>query len=113
MNEALHQLADVVLGIEAELRRLQLWAAAPPSGRALDSRMPFCCDTLEFGQWLQWVFIPRMKHIIEQGDRLPGESSILPFAENALLDVKVDTRNLLGLILRFDNLIALDADEIP
>lgn len=75
------RVADSLLGIEAEMRRLQLWSSTPPSPRALRSNQPFCIDTLEFTEWLQFIFLPRMKDLVEQGETLPAVSGIAPMAE--------------------------------
>lgn len=76
-----NEVADSLLGIEAELRRLRLWSSTPPSPRALSSTQPFCLDTLEFTEWLQFIFLPRMKDLVEQGHNLPAVSGIAPMAE--------------------------------
>lgn len=75
------QVADSLLGIEAEMRRLRLWSSTAPSPRALRSTQPFCIDTLEFTEWLQFIFLPRMKDLVEQGESLPAVSGIAPMAE--------------------------------
>ncbi|WP_203301085.1 YqcC family protein [Marinobacter sediminum] len=75
------QVADSLLQIEMELRQLGLWEAEWPSQEALQSTQPFCIDTLEFTQWLQFVFVVRMKVIIEQGHPLPAVSGMAPMAE--------------------------------
>lgn len=41
----LHALADVLLDLEAELRRLELWEDIAPSPEQLQSELPFCYDT--------------------------------------------------------------------
>ncbi len=80
-REDIGQVADSLLQIEMELRQLGLWEAERPSEEALQSTQPFCIDTLEFTQWLQFVFVVRMKVIIEQGHPLPAVSGMAPMAE--------------------------------
>lgn len=75
------EVADRLLGIEMELRRLEMWSAEPPSDEALASTQPFCIDTLIFTEWLQFVFLERMRVIVEQGHGLPDVSGIAPMAE--------------------------------
>ena len=101
-------IADVVLGLEAEMRKAGIWEIEPPSPEALASAQPFCFDTLRFSQWLQWVLIPRMSSILEQGLELPTESRILPMAEEALVGMPVQVDSLLALLRRFDELIMSD-----
>jgi uncharacterized protein YqcC (DUF446 family) len=99
------QLADLLLQVEAELRRLELWQEERPDSTALESSIPFCADTLHFNQWLQWIFVPRMKQIIEASYPLPARCEILPYAEEFCHGQEVDTEALLHLIGCFDDLI--------
>jgi len=105
VNRLSHQIADLLLAIEAELRRLGLWETTPPKPEQLASLIPFCHDTLEFHQWLQWLFLPQMKQIIEQELILPSESEIEPIAEHSLQKLGPDGEPLLTLITQFDRLI--------
>lgn len=75
-------IADQLLLVERALRTQGWWDASAPSEQALASEQPFCVDTLDFAQWLQWIFLPRMKAIIEAGADLPAVSGILPMAEH-------------------------------
>ncbi|WP_273209722.1 YqcC family protein [Marinobacter subterrani] len=75
------QVADSLLNIEMELRQLGLWQSEPPPDEAFLSTKPFCIDTLEFHQWLQFVFVARMKVIVENDHPLPSISGIAPMAE--------------------------------
>ncbi|MBW2942115.1 YqcC family protein [Zhongshania aquimaris] len=76
-----HEVAAVLMDIEAELRQIGHWDAEPPPPEALRSEQPFAIDTLNFAQWLQFVFIPRMRFLIEQRQELPRASGIAPMAE--------------------------------
>ena len=105
MDQYLHEIADTVLEMEVELRRLGLWEESPPPDKALNSLQPFCCDTLLFYQCLQWVFVPKMKQILETEEDFPASSDIYPLAEQVFREMTVDTRQLLALIKRFDRLI--------
>lgn len=75
------QVADSLLRIEIELRQLSAWSEVPPSKVALQSDKPFCLDTLEFTEWLQFIFLPKMKALVEQGQGLPDVSGMAPMAE--------------------------------
>ena len=75
------RVADSLLRIEIELRRLGAWESEPPPAEAFRSDKPFCLDTMAFTQWLQFVFVDRMKVLIEGGHRLPEVSGIAPMAE--------------------------------
>ncbi|MBB5322781.1 YqcC family protein [Marinobacter oulmenensis] len=80
-NEQLDQVTDVLLTIEVELRELGLWQGTPPPDEAFQSDKPFCIDTMEFPQWLQFVFLFRMKILVENGHPLPTVSGMAPMAE--------------------------------
>ena len=58
----------------------QLWSDAKPSKSALLSDAPFCCDTLTFAQWLQFIFEPKMRRIADHGDPLP-QMALMPMSE--------------------------------
>lgn len=77
-------VADQLLAIEAELRKLDLWQSSPPPATALASCEPFCIDTLDFTQWIQFILLPRLKEMVETGTELPANSGIAPMAEQAL-----------------------------
>lgn len=84
------------------MRARDLWEGHPPTPRALESSTPFCADTLDFTQWLQWVFIARFRALIEGDHRLPQYCDIHPMAEQALNDTSADTDELLRLLADFD-----------
>jgi uncharacterized protein YqcC (DUF446 family) len=112
-NRAMHdipdRIADVLLEVEANLRNSGRWDPDRPPKAALDSSEPFCLDTLRFEQWLQWVFLPRMKQILEYRRPLPAKSAIFTYAQEYLRKTDPLSSNLLSLIKRFDDLIAIQA----
>ena len=103
-RELEHRVADIVLNIEAEMRRMSLWSAQKPEDNRLQSQLPFCYDSLTVEQWLQWIFIPRMKRMLEQNLDLPAKCDIHPYAEEFLAHRSEDTVKLLALIKEFDDL---------
>ncbi|MFV0455039.1 MAG: YqcC family protein [Pseudomonas sp.] len=105
MDERFHALAEQLLLIERELRVLGMWSATPPTQEALASCEPFCVDTLAFEEWLQWIFLPRMKVILESDVVLPATSGILVMAELVYRDRQPPAHGLLELLGGFDRLI--------
>lgn len=105
MDARLPQLADHLLLIERELHVLGWWSAEAPTVQALSSQEPFSVDTLAFEQWLQWMFLPRMKIIIEQGLPLPSVSGIQQMAEMVYAGQPVQASELVQLLGAFDRLI--------
>jgi uncharacterized protein YqcC (DUF446 family) len=91
--------------IETELRRRGQWEATPPEPAAFDSRLPFCCDTLRFTQWLQWVFIPHTRALAEAARPMPSASGIHVMGEESLRGCDWETGPLLILLDRFDRMI--------
>ena len=102
MDHFTHQMADLLLEIEAEMRRIDLWEDQPPAPQALQSLIPFCHDTLRFEQWLQWVFLAKMKRVLEGNEECPSSSDIAPLAEHRFEQLMPPTTPLLGMIERFD-----------
>jgi len=107
MDGRFPKVAEQLLLIERELRLQDLWDDVAPSAEALASTQPFAVDSLEFEQWLQWIFLPRMKMILEQNLPLPNASGILEMAEMVFSTRPMQGRDLqLRILLKeFDQLI--------
>lgn len=105
MDSRTLEVADQLLLIERELRLLGYWALEAPSAEALASQAPFCVDTLAFEEWLQWVFLPRMKAILENDLELPQASGIRAMAEEAYRERSGEVAALLEALGAFDRLI--------
>jgi len=99
------EIADHLLLIERELQVQGWWSAEAPSAEALGSTVPFAVDSMAFEQWLQWIFLPRMKLILEHGHPLPNASGILVMAETVFTDRPEQSRELRRLLAAFDQLI--------
>lgn len=101
------KIADQLLLIERELRV----QGGGMKSRPLPKRFPvssrFSVDTLDFEQWLQWIFLPRMKMILEQDLPLPNASGIQEMAEMVFAgrNVQGRDRQLQVLLKEFDQLI--------
>ncbi|WFC63834.1 YqcC family protein [Pseudomonas sp. REST10] len=105
MDARVNELAEHLLLIECELRVLGWWQEQAPSTEALASQEPFCVDTLTFEQWLQWIFLPRMKQLLEAGAALPSVSGIQSMAEMVYREQSGVARRLLELLGEFDRLL--------
>ncbi len=99
------EVLDTLQQLEDELRRMAWWEATPPPPEALSSRMPFHADHLTLAQWLQWVFLPRMRLLMEHGASPPGPCAIAPAAELAWEDHPDATAVLLPLLRRIDRML--------
>lgn len=69
----IHQQLSLLLdSLKQSLIDEKLYSTTTPSTEALSSSQPFCVDTLEFEQWLQFVMLPKFQHLVEQGLSLPS-----------------------------------------
>ncbi|QXH52298.1 YqcC family protein [Pseudomonas fakonensis] len=109
MEQRILDIADHLLLIERELKVQGWWSDATPSAEALASTVPFAVDSMAFEQWLQWIFLPRMLIILEQGHPLPNASGILVMAETVFTDRPEQSRELRRLLAAFDQLISPSA----
>ncbi|MCP9339693.1 YqcC family protein [Stutzerimonas xanthomarina] len=107
MDDRVPALADQLLLIERELRALGVWTSSPPAPESLASQEPFCVDTLAFDQWLQWIFLPRMKHILEHDQPLPTVSGILAMAHMVYQHQPQRMAGLFETLETFDRLISV------
>ena len=107
--DGLEQQIEVLLAeLEQEMRQLDLWSRKRPSDRDLASKQPFCYDTLPFNDWLQWVFLPRIREILRQGTPLPAKCDIAPLAEVWLKErgLARESRHLLEIIEELDRCLS-------
>ncbi|MDO9624445.1 MAG: YqcC family protein [Pseudomonas sp.] len=105
MDARVPVIAQQLLLIERELRLQGWWDDQAPSDQALASQQPFCVDTLAFEQWLQWIFLPRMKHLLESDAPLPEACGIQPMAEQVYGGRSKQARMLISLLGELDQLI--------
>jgi uncharacterized protein YqcC (DUF446 family) len=99
-------VSAVLIDIEAQLRNLGLWSKIPPSADALASDQPFCVDTLTLPQWLQFIFIPTLYQMIEQGQALPGQCGIAPMAEEYFRGSGLNAQALVSSLEQIDTLLS-------
>ena len=83
-----------------------MWQSERPSEQALSSDTPFCVDTLKFEQWLQFVFIERLKVMVQLGHPLPTNISICPMAEETFAYKGEVAANLINIIGDIDELLS-------
>ena len=62
--------------IEAEMKRRGLWQSNPLTPEQYEFQQAFALDTMAFSQWLQFIFIPRVRNIIQTRDEFPSSSSV-------------------------------------
>jgi uncharacterized protein YqcC (DUF446 family) len=106
MSKSAH-LASLLIDVEACLRQLELWEQQPPSAEALASTQPFCIDTLNFAQWLQYVFLPTMYHLLAEDMALPTECGIAPMAEEYFRGQELPCGELESALAAIDRLLTV------
>ena len=97
------QVRVLLLNLEAQLKHLGLWRSHPPDPAALASTMPFCVDTLPLQSWLQFIFLPRIQALLDAGVPLPGNTHMLPIAEEAFKPLGGRAAGLLAVIDAIDH----------
>lgn len=68
-------VAGYVDQIEAEMRRVGMWQEKSLRPEQLNFKKAFAMDTMAFSQWLQFIFIPRVREAIA-ANSFPKSSSV-------------------------------------
>ncbi|WP_016954962.1 YqcC family protein [Catenovulum agarivorans] len=99
------QVADLLLELTDGLKAADLWQDSRPPEQALQSQQPFALDTLDFHQWLQFIFIEKMQIIVQQQLSMPSLLCLTPIAEEAFSGQTSDKITaILQVIKRIDQL---------
>lgn len=104
-NTKEEQLQLLLNQLEDELRLHNLWQAEKPSEDALASSLPFAIDRLTFVQWLQFVFIVKMRLLLQLKMPLPESIAVAPFAVEYFKSLKNQSTQIIALIRSIDLLI--------
>ena len=99
-------VAETLIDIEKELRELRLWESELPSEEALASTQPFAIDTLNFPQWLQFIFIARLYAMIDARLPLPNVSGVAPMAEQYFHVLSLNSAPLISHLHKIDDLLS-------
>lgn len=100
------EIAEILIDIEAQLRQLGQWDRVPPSAEALASEEPFSIDTLTLPQWLQFIFLPTLYQMLEEGEPLPQRCGIAPMAEEYFRGTGLGSGELVAALERIDGLLS-------
>ncbi len=96
-----HEIAALLGALEIALRESGLWGGVAPSAECLASPLPFCVDTLRINEWLQWVFLPRMRALLRARAAMPVGCAIHPIATEQLGGER-EAAPVLALLARID-----------
>ena len=100
------KVAELMMDLEAALRVAGLWQSKLPSAEALASVQPFCFDTLELHQWLQFIFIPTIQGMLEHDLDLPESCAIAPMAEEVYKNTPHEEGLVVAELRRIDHLLS-------
>ena len=89
--------------IENEMKQAGFWQSEPLAPEQYDFRAAFAMDTMAFSQWLQFIFIPRVKEIIDTKGEFPSESQVAAQAVREF-DGVTEASTLVNLLSEFDDL---------
>ena len=95
-------ILPLVNELECVLKAQNLWTAEHPSAEALMSQEPFAVDHMDFNEWLQWLFIPRIRMMIEEQLPLPKGANISAMGDVFCQVNCVSTDELLNCLNRID-----------
>jgi len=105
------KVAELLIDIESELRKLGLWSQIPPTEQALTSDQPFCVDTLTLSQWLQFIFLPTLYQLMESNEALPQRCGVAPMAEEYFRGSQLATDALIKALHQLDETLCGEAGQ--
>ena len=96
--------AEDVEKIEAEMKRIGYWQQEPLRPEQLEFQQAFAMDTMSYAQWLQFIFLPRVREAIA-AEEFPRSSSVGTQAIREF-DGDDNAAGLVALLCNFDALFA-------
>ncbi|MGB5447152.1 MAG: YqcC family protein [Psychromonas sp.] len=97
-------LLPLLQQLENEIRHIGLWQEVKPSQQALASRAPFAIDSMNFVQWLQFIFLNKMGELVRFSQPLPESMLILPMATEYFKGLPHNSAEIINIISRIDGL---------
>ncbi len=90
--------------VEAQLRALGYWQgpAGRPAEEAFLSQLPFCLDTMELPQWLEYVLLVKLREMLAAGSELPSRLAVAPMAQEYWRGHWGEHRNLIAALRELD-----------
>jgi uncharacterized protein YqcC (DUF446 family) len=88
--------------IEAEMRRIGFWQDEPPRPEQMEFTQAFAMDTMTLAQWLQFIFLPRVREAAT-ANQFPSSSSVGAHAVREF-DGSPEAGGLITLLAEFDAL---------
>ena len=107
----MHNVDDILSileQIETELKSLGLYGGPlnRPNEEAFLSQMPFCLDTMDFHQWLEYVLIERLRLLIQNKQELPKSLLVHTAAQEYYRGSWYTYKDLIALLRQLDGFFA-------
>jgi uncharacterized protein YqcC (DUF446 family) len=102
-----HHVVEIALNtVEAEMKRIGMWQSKPLTPEQMNFSQAFAGDTMAFEQWLQFIFVPRVRSIIASKGKFPAHSQVSDqaFREWMMYDQRPEVEPLIALLRQFDAL---------
>ncbi|MBB1485269.1 YqcC family protein [Oceanospirillum sediminis] len=93
-----YRLSQLLDELEETMMASGLWQQPQPDAEAFLSTVPFCIDSMNFLQWLRYVFVARMRAILDAGAEIPSQVSISPLAEEYFRTAALDGKRVTELL---------------
>ncbi len=103
--EKRRRLGEVADGIEAELKRLGWWEGDPPSEDTAIAGGAFGRETVAFSQWLQVVFVKRLRQAAAGEFEIPRSSMVSAYAVREFDGYPEDLSGLMDYLQEVDRLV--------
>ncbi len=94
------------MDLECVMRQKGFWGAVSPPPEAMASTQPFCIDTLCFPEWVQFVFIAKLRLLAESASPLPAKCDAALMAEEYFRGLPQTGEWLKKILKRIDMLIS-------
>ena len=99
MSAKIERLLD---DLQQQMQHEGLWQTIAPAPEKLMSTIPFSMDTLTFTEWLQWIYIARLRALLEAGAPMPSGAEVQPYAVESLAVDGVNSVAIITLIGKLD-----------
>lgn len=98
-------IINILDELEQELKALDLWHGklGRPAESAFLSKTPFCLDTMEFHQWLEYVLIAKLREIIDLELDLPATMITHTMAQEYYRGQWERYKNLIKILRKLDS----------
>jgi uncharacterized protein YqcC (DUF446 family) len=102
LSDFQQSVSDLLDEIEREMRTCGLWQSRPLEPEQMHFTQAFGMDTMSFDQWLQFIFIPRVREAVVKNS-FPASSQVGAQAVREF-DTVPAASGLVTLLSRFDAL---------